>query len=86
MKSILKNKKGNAFLGVVVALIVWFGGILIFPFLTDDITTFRSALDCTNTSITGGTMINCLYGDIVAPFWIWTIFAIALGYIAGSKR
>jgi len=79
------NKKGNAFLGIFVALFVWFFGILFIPFIMDDVTTFRSAMDCSNTGISGASMISCLAGDLVIPYIIWTLLSISLGYIAGSK-
>lgn len=84
MKILKKNKKGNIFLGVSVALFIWFFGILVLPFVMDDVTTLRTALSCSNpSSITGSTMINCLFADAVVPYLIWTFLSIALGYIAG---
>jgi len=79
------NKKGNVFLGVAFGLIIWIFGVLFIPYLADDITTFRTAMDCSNTEISGATMINCLFGDLVMPYFIWTMLSALLGYIAGRN-
>lgn len=81
----LKDKRGNIFFGVVVALIVYISGILILPYLVEDVTNFRVAMDCTNTSISDTSKINCLMGDIIIPYWIWLIVSIALGFIVGGN-
>jgi len=78
------NKRGNIFMGVVVALILYVFGILFIPFLTDDITTARSDLDCSNASIYDGTKLQCLGIDIVIPYFIWFIISASLGYLAGK--
>ena len=49
------------------------------------ITTTRNDLDCTNTSITDGTKLNCLTVDIVMPYLIWFFVSAGLGYLAGSQ-
>ena len=80
------NKRGSIFLGIAVALIVWVFGVLFLPFLTDDVTTFRTSMDCSNTSISGGSMLVCLAGGIITPFWIWTIISLAIGFIMGGNK
>jgi len=79
------DKRGNIYFGIVIALIVWIGGILILPFIVDDITTFRIAMDCSNSSISDVTKINCLVGDSLVPYFIWTLVSIALGFVAGGR-
>lgn len=80
------NTKGNLFFAFMVALIVWIAGVLMLPFIIDDIDTFRTDMDCTNSSISDGSKITCLTGDILVPYFIWTIASIALGFIAGLSR
>ena len=80
------NKRGNVLLGIGVALIVWVFGVLFLPFLTDDITTFRTDMECSNTSISGGTMLVCLVAGITTPVWIWTILSLAIGFILGGSK
>jgi len=79
------NKRGNIFFGVIVALIVWIFGILFIPFITDDITVARVALDCTNSSITDATKVTCLTVDILLPYIIWTLMSLAVGFIVGGS-
>lgn len=79
------NKKGNIFTGITIALVVFVFGVLFLPFVTDDVVSVRTALDCTNsTGITAGTMVNCLMSDLVVPYLIWFMFSLALGFIAGA--
>jgi len=80
------NKKGNIYFGIVITLIVWVAGILILPFLANDVLTFRTAMDCSNSSISNFTKVNCLAGDSVIPYFIWTLASIALGFIVGGRR
>ncbi len=79
------NKKGNIYFGIVIALIVWMGGILILPFIMDDVTTFRVAMDCTNSSISDGAKVSCLGGDSLVPYFIWTLASLVLGFIIGGR-
>lgn len=79
------NKKGSIFFGVTIGLFLFVMGVLFIPFLTDDITTTRSDLDCSNsTAITGGTMISCLMVDALVPYLIWFFCSIAIGLIVGG--
>jgi hypothetical protein len=78
------NKRGNIFFGVGIAIFLWVMGILILPYITDSVTDSRTGLDCTNISISGGSKITCLYGDVVVPYFIWFLVSLLLGYIAGS--
>ena len=80
------NKKGSVFFSVVIGLIVFMTGVLFIPFIVDDITTFRTALDCEMTgTITSGTMMTCLFGSALIPYFIWFFTSLALGFIAGGK-
>ena len=79
------NNRGSVFFGVTVGIFLFVMGVLFIPFLTDDVTTARGSLDCTNsTGISGGTKLTCLTVDLVIPYLIWFFASIALGYIAGG--
>ena len=78
------NKRGNFFFGFFIGIFIFIMGVLFIPYLTDDITTSRVALDCTNMSITDGTKLTCLGQDLVIPYIIWFFVSIALGYIFGE--
>ena len=80
------NKKGNVFFGITVAILIWFFGILFLPYITDDISTARTNLECSSDNITGGTMVLCLMLGTLTPYVIWFIASCALGFIAGSLR
>ena len=82
----MMNKKGSIMLGIWIAIIIWVFGIFFLPFLADDITTTRSALDCTNSSISFGTKLNCLNVGITIPSFIWLLVSLALGLIIGGLR
>ncbi len=81
----IKGKKGNVFLGVALAIFLFVMGILFIPFLTDDITTVRGLLDCSNAAgITDGTKLMCLNIDALIPYFIWFIVSCSLGYLGGK--
>lgn len=81
----MKSKKGSMFFGVGIGIFIYIMGVLFLPFLMDDVTTFRDAMDCTNVSITGGTMMSCLVSDLTIPYLIWFFISLALAFIVGSK-
>lgn len=80
------NKRGSIFFGFAIALIIYVSGVMFIPFIVDDISTTRTALDCTNTSITGGVMLTCLTVDLVNPYLIWFFISVALGYLVGGTQ
>ena len=79
------NKKGSAYFGIIIAIVVYVFGILFIPFLTDDITTARNNLDCTNVSISAGSKLNCLSIDLIVPQIIWIIVSMAIGFVVGGS-
>jgi len=80
------NKKGSVFFGVGIGIFVWIMGVLFLPFLMNDVTTFRVAMDCTNASIGGGQMLSCLVGDLTIPYIIFFIISLALGFVIGGRK
>lgn len=81
----LSNKRGGIFLGVTLGIFIYILGVLFIPFLADDIDTFRTNMDCSNSSISDGSKLTCLQGDILIPYFIWFFVSIALGFIVGGK-
>lgn len=86
MKKLFKNKRGSIFLGVALGVFIFIVGILILPYLADDVSTFRVALDCATSSISSGTKITCLYGGAMIPYYIWLVTSMALGLIIGGAK
>jgi len=81
------NKKGSAvFFGIIIGIFCFILGVLIIPFLTEDIATARIALDCTNVSITDGTKLTCLEHDLVVPYFIAFFVSLAAGILAGARN
>jgi len=79
------NKKGSAFFGIGIGIVLFIFGVLFLPFIMDDVTTFRDVMDCSNTDITPGNMLSCLVGDAVVPYWIWFFISLSLGFVVGAK-
>lgn len=77
------NKKGSAFFGIGIGIVVFIFGVLFLPFIMSDVSTFREAMDCSNADITGGNMLSCLVGDLVVPYLIWFFISLSLGFIVG---
>lgn len=82
----MKNKKGNIFWGITIGFFLFAMGVLIIPFITDDITTARTGLDCSNSTISDGTKFTCLQHDLVVPYLIWFFVSIAIGYFMGVNK
>jgi hypothetical protein len=80
------NKRGNIFFGATMGIFVFIIGVLIIPFFTDDITTVRTSLDCTNVSISDGIKWTCLNVDLVVPYFIWFFVSLAVGIIGGMNK
>jgi len=79
------NKKGSIFLGLALGIFIFITGVLILPFITDDVASVRVLLDCANAaSISDGTKISCLFIGGLVPYYIWFFTAISLGVILGS--
>ena len=78
------NKKGSVFLGVALGLFIFVMGVLVMPYLTDDVDVFRVNMNCTSDDLSGGEMITCLFGDAIIPYFIWFFSALAIGLILGG--
>jgi len=81
----MRNKKGAIWFGAIMGLFLFVMGVLFIPFMTDDVTTFRDEMDCSNSSISDGAKLSCLQGDLLIPYVIWFFTSMALGLFVGSK-
>ena len=79
------NKRGSMFFGVAIGIVIFIFGVLFLPFLMDDVTTFRDAMSCEDTTTTGGNMLSCLMGDILIPYWILFFVSLTLGFVVGRS-
>lgn len=82
----IKSKKGSAFFGIAIGITIYIFGVLFMPYLMEDVTTFRDAMSCEDTTISGGTMLSCVLGDAMIPYLIWFFVALSLSFLAGAIR
>lgn len=77
------NKKGQSLgLAIMSAIGVFIIGFMLLNFLTPEVTTFRTELNCANaTAISDGTKLLCLAGDSVVPYFILLLFSLGIGAI-----
>ena len=81
----MMNKKGQTiFMAVIIAMMIFFVGVITVNFLKDDITTTRTNLDCTNPSISDGAKVTCLGIDGLVPYFIIVFLSAAGGLIAAK--
>ena len=76
----IKNKKGNIFFAIVIALILFMIGMLMVNFIKTEVTNARTDLTCTSPA-TDGTKILCLLLDSTVPYFMVLILSIALGVL-----
>lgn len=84
MKSILKDKRGGLYLAMLFALLFFMFGIWMLPFLQDSVTHARTSIQCTNSSITDGGKMTCLFVDAGVPYFIILVL-ILIGGIVGNE-
>lgn len=78
----MRNKKGQTMgLAVISALAVLIVGLMFVNFLMPEVTQFRVDMDCTNSSISDGSKLTCLVGDVAVPYVIIVILSLATGAI-----
>ena len=82
------NKRGQVtiLMGLMVAVFMFF---LVQGFITpfsDTIELNRNNMDCSNTSISTGTMITCLGLDMTLWFWIGMVMLAGIGAMWYKKN
>lgn len=80
------NKQGSAFLGIALGLFVFVMGALTMPYILDDIDTARTDLSCTDSTVSGGTKIICLFVGAINPYFIIFFTSLAIGLIVGGSK
>jgi len=82
------NKKAQTMpLAILAALAIFVIGFMFVNFIMPEITTFRTAMDCSSAStIHDGGKILCLIGDTTVPYFIITIVSLAVGVIVARLR
>ena len=68
-------------IAVLSAVMIFMAGMLFVNPLKDDVTSSRTTMDCTNSSISDGAKVTCLGIDIVVPYFMWAIFSVAGGLV-----
>ncbi len=80
------NKRGSMIFGITIGIFIYIMGVLMLPFIIDDIDTARDAFSCSDTTITDGNKINCLITDLTIPYFILFFVSLLLGFVAGSIK
>jgi len=78
------NKKGQtAMLGLMIGVFIFMLAMVFIDPLSDVITESRATaeLDCSNSSISDGKKLTCLMVDLILPYFIGVVIAIAGGYM-----
>ena len=78
----MNNKAQTMFIAVLIAGMIFFTGVIFINFIKDDITTTRTSMDCSNSTISDGAKLTCLGIDIVVPYFIVVFISAAGGLIA----
>jgi hypothetical protein len=81
------NKKGQAALvGLVIGIFIFLFGMGVIDPIKDVITEARAAdqLNCSSDDLSSGTEMTCLAVDLLLPYFILIIFAVAGAWI-GAK-
>ena len=81
------NKKGQvALLGLIIGVFIFLLGMSFIDPMKDVLTEVRggSQLDCTNTSVSDGNKLTCLAVDLVLPYFIVTVLAVAGAWMSAK--
>jgi hypothetical protein len=83
---VMNSKGQTAILGLMIGVFVFMMAMVFIDPLKDVISEARgtSQLDCSNSSISDGTKATCLLVDIILPYFIAVVLAIAGAWI-GAK-
>ena len=74
------NKKGQTFgMTILFGIIIFIFGMLIVNFLIPNVSDARTNLSCSDTSISNGTKLLCLFVDGTIVYYIWGIISLAGG-------
>jgi len=83
----MRNKRGQAALvGLMIGIMIFFLAMIFIDPIGDTIDEVRdtSQLDCSNSSISDGQKATCLIVDLILPYFIAIIIAVAGGWISAK--
>lgn len=81
------NKQGQSLgigAAIIVAVFIFIVGISIVNFMQSEVTTARTDLGCSDTSISDGAKLTCLVVDVVVPYFIVIVLSLAGGGITAK--
>ena len=78
----MNNKAQSLGLSIMSFILIILVGFMAVNFLMTEVSEARVNLNCANaTAIEDGNKLLCLAQDLVIPYWIWIIMAVAIGAI-----
>lgn len=75
------NRRGGTMMSILFAVFMFLFGMLFINFFMDDVTTAKTALQCSSSTISDGGKLMCLMIGSTIPYWIWMIVALCGGII-----
>ena len=80
----MNNKAQVALIGLMVGIMIFMMAMIFIDPISDVITETRNntQLDCSNSSITDGKKATCLIVDLILPYFIAVVIAVAGAYIS----
>jgi hypothetical protein len=81
---VMNNKGQVALIGLMVGIMIFMMAMIFIDPISDVITETRNntQLDCSNSSITDGQKATCLIVDLILPYFIAVVIAVAGAYIS----
>lgn len=81
---VMNNKAQVALIGLMVGIMIFMMAMIFIDPISDVITETRNntQLDCSNSSITDGKKATCLIVDLILPYFIAVVIAVAGAYIS----
>lgn len=78
----MRNKKAQTMgLAILSAIAVFVVGLMFINFIMPEVTNFRVDMTCSDSSISDGSKLMCLMGDLVVPYVILVIISLGVGAI-----
>lgn len=81
------NKKANLGEGAMVLLIaamLFAGGMIFLNPLKESIDTFRTDIECSSATISDGSKVLCLGGDLGIPLFVLAVLSLSGGIVTAK--
>ena len=75
------GKKGNVYMVVMTALIIFMVGMTMINFIKPEVTPAYSSISCGSTPATDGTKVLCLVVDTALPYFILLVLSLVGGLV-----